>query len=267
MATTKIKIQDIIAAKQSRKISMVTCYDSAFAKIIDRTPIDMILVGDSMGNVVLGMEDTISVTLDHIVHHTRAVTNVVRNPLVVADMPFMTYKASVEQAMNNAARLVQEGGAHAVKLEGGVEICPQIKAIVDAGIPVVGHLGLTPQSINSLGGHRVQGRSETAATKMMNDAIAIEEAGAFAIVFEMIPSNLGKKVTGSLSVPTIGIGAGSEVDGQVLVLHDLLGFDEEFNPKFLKKYANLSSLVFEALSSYDREVKGGVFPGASNGYE
>ena len=247
------------------KISMVTCYDSAFGKLVEASPVDMVLVGDSMGNVVLGYDSTIPVTIDAMVHHTAAVTRVVKRPFVAADMPFLTY-ASVTDALRNAGRLIQEGGAAAVKLEGGESICPQVHALVSAGIPVIGHLGLTPQSVHTLGGYKVQGKTKEARARLLADAKALQAAGAFCIVLELVPAELAKEVTAALEIPTIGIGAGAFCDGQVLVLHDLLGFDQTFAPKFLKKYANLGEVVANALKSYDSEVKSQAFPKAEHSF-
>ena len=253
--------------KQSgEKISMITCYDAAFAALLDRTGIDMILVGDSLGNVVLGFKDTIPVTMEHMVHHTAAVARATQKAMLVADMPFLSYNLSVKQAMKNAGRLIQDAGAHAVKLEGGVPVCPQVRAITQAGIPVVGHLGLTPQSVHALGGYRVQGRGDQ-GQRLLDDALALQEAGACAVVLELIPQALAAQVTQSLVIPTIGIGAGSVTDGQVLVLHDMLGFNSDFSPKFLKKYANLGQIVVEAVESYDAEVKQGQFPKPEHGFQ
>jgi 3-methyl-2-oxobutanoate hydroxymethyltransferase len=247
------------------RVSMVTCYDSAFGRIVENSSIDMVLVGDSLGNVLLGYESTIPVTIADMVHHTAAVTRVVKRPFVAADMPFMSY-ATVDSALENAARLVQSGGAHGVKLEGGASICPQINALVSAGIPVVGHLGLTPQSVHALSGYKVQARDKDARKRLISDAKALESAGAFCVVLEMIPSSLAKAVSKELTIPTIGIGAGAGCDGQVLVMHDLLGFDDSFKPKFLKKYANLSKVISEALASYDKDVKTGKFPAAEHSF-
>ncbi|WP_234996190.1 3-methyl-2-oxobutanoate hydroxymethyltransferase [Pseudobacteriovorax antillogorgiicola] len=244
---------------QSEKITMITCYDGAFASLMNQTDIDAVLVGDSMGNVVLGFDDTIPVTMDMMVHHTAAVSRILQGPLLIADMPFMSYNISVEQALENASRLVQEGGAQAVKLEGGEEILPQVKAITNAGIPVVGHLGLTPQKIHALGGYRVQGRGDE-GVRLSEDAKLLEEAGCFALVLELVPDELAKSVTASLQIPTIGIGAGAGTSGQVLVLHDLLGFNDDFKPKFLKTYANLGQIIRNALQEYVSDVKGGSFP-------
>lgn len=247
------------------KISMVTCYDSAFGRLVDASPIDMILVGDSLGNVILGHESTIPVTISDMVHHTAAVTRVVKRAFVAADMPFMTY-ATVESAMQNAARLIQDGGAAAVKLEGGESICPQVHALVAAGIPVIGHLGLTPQSVHALGGYKVQGKTKEARKRILADAKALEAAGVFCIVLELVPADLAKEITEVLQIPTIGIGAGAYCSGQVLVLHDLLGFNQDFSPKFLKKYADLGSIVANALKTYDIDVKSQKFPAAEHSF-
>lgn len=254
-----------VMKQQGEKISVVTCYDAAFAKLVSESPIDVVLVGDSMGNVVLGYKDTISVTMEHMVHHTAAVSRGLNGPLLVADMPFMSYNESVSQAVRNAARLMQEGGAQAVKLEGGFEVLPQVKALTAAGIPVMGHLGLTPQKIHSLGGFKVQGRgAEGEALK--EAAVALQEAGVFSLVLELVPKQLSQQVTKALSVPTIGIGAGVDCDGQVLVLHDLLGFDSGFTPKFLKRYAQLDEVICDALRNYSEEVKAGHYPGDEHSF-
>lgn len=261
-----VTVASLIAKKTNgERISMVTCYDSAFGRIVELSPIDMVLVGDSLGNVLLGYDSTIPVTIEDMVHHTAAVTRVVTRPFVAADMPFMTY-ATRDDALKNAARLVQEGGAQAVKLEGGASICTQIDALVSNGIPVIGHLGLTPQSVHALSGYKVQAREKEAQKKLLADAKALQDAGVFCIVLEMIPESLGGKVSKSLEIPTIGIGAGGGCDGQVLVMHDLLGFDASFKPKFLKKYADLNKIIGEALASYDKDVKSGKFPSAEHSF-
>jgi 3-methyl-2-oxobutanoate hydroxymethyltransferase len=247
------------------RISMVTCYDSAFGRIVELSPIDMVLVGDSLGNVLLGYDSTIPVTIEDMIHHTAAVTRVVRRPFVAADMPFLTY-ATRDDALKNAGRLIQEGGAHAVKLEGGESICPQVEALVSNGIPVIGHLGLTPQSVHALSGYKVQAKEKEAQKKLKSDAKALQEAGAFCVVLEMIPGSLGSAVSKSLEIPTIGIGAGAGCDGQVLVMHDLLGFDASFKPKFLKKYADLNKIISEALAGYDKDIKLGKFPAAEHSF-
>jgi 3-methyl-2-oxobutanoate hydroxymethyltransferase len=262
-----VSIKTISQRKDAgEKISMVTCYDAAFARLVESSPIDLVLVGDSLGNVMLGLDDTTQVTMEHMISHTAAVSRILKRPLVCADLPFLSYQDSPGLALRNAGRLVQEGGAHCVKLEGGQQWVPQIKALVSAGIPVMGHLGLTPQSLHMLGGYKVQGRDEKAQLQMLRDAKALEEAGVFALVLELIPRELAKQITASVKVPTIGIGAGPDCDGQVLVLHDLLGFDGGFNPRFLKKYADFDTLVHQALSTFNDEVKAGVFPAVNNSF-
>lgn len=254
------------AKQEGRKLSMVTCYDACFARLVDHSGIDMVLVGDSLGNVIMGHEDTTQVTMSDMLHHSKAVSRVLRKPLLCVDMPFLSYQVSPEQALENAGSLVQQGGAQCVKLEGGRSLIPQVKKLVQAGIPVMGHLGLTPQKINTLGGYRIQGRDEEQRRELLADAKALEDAGVFALVLELVPSELAGAITESLQIPTIGIGAGHSCDGQVLVLQDLLGFDEGFEPKFLKKYANLGPLVSQALTRFDQEVKDGVFPSAKHSF-
>jgi 3-methyl-2-oxobutanoate hydroxymethyltransferase len=263
----KITVPGLRSMKnEGSKITMVTCYDAAFGRIIEACDIDVVLVGDSLGNVVLGFDSTIPVTMAAMLHHTAAVTRSVKTPLVCADMPFLSY-ATVETALQNAGQLIQLAGAQAVKLEGGTDIVPQVKSLVGQGIPVMGHLGLTPQSIHAMGSYRVQGRDEASRSRMKADAKALEEAGAFALVLEMVPADLSAEISKSLNIPVIGIGAGSQCDGQVLVLHDLLGFQEDFNPKFLKKYANLGSAVRDAVNLYSKEVKSGAFPDAAHSFQ
>jgi len=243
-------------------ITMLTAYDYSMAKILDEAGIDMILVGDSLGNVVLGYDSTLPVTMDDMVHHVKAVCRGASRALVVADMPFMSYQVSLEEALRNAGRFMKETGAKAVKLEGGREIIETIRAIVNAGIPVVGHLGLTPQYVHQLGGYRVQGKDTAAAEKMIDDALALEEAGVFAIVLECVPSPLGRLITEKLKVAaTIGIGAGPHCDGQVLVVNDLLGLYPGHTPRFVKKYANLHEQVNGAIKQYIDEVRERSFPG------
>jgi len=249
-----------------RKLSMVTCYDAAFARLVDLSGVDMVLVGDSLGNVMLGHDSTIPVRLDDMIHHSAAVARVLTRAFLVVDMPFMACQVSVEQALTNCARVMQEGGAQAVKIEGGGAVLPQIRALVAAGIPVMGHLGLTPQSVHALGGYRVQGRTDAVRRQLLEDAVALEAAGVFSLVLEMVPTDLAAEVAQKLKIPVIGIGAGAGTDGQVLVLQDLLGFDESFNPKFLKKYANLGKAVRDALDAFDRDVKSGAFPDASHSF-
>lgn len=255
------------AKHEKTKISMLTAYDYSTAKLMNDAGINAILVGDSLGNVVLGYEDTISVTMEDMIHHTAAVSRGAKDALVVADMPFMSYQASVYDAVVNAGRLMKEGRANAVKLEGGKEVCPQIKAIVDAGIPVCAHIGLTPQSVNAFGGHRVQGKTEAAARKLIEDALAVQQAGAFAVVIEAVPEKLATLVTEKLDIVTIGIGAGSGCDGQVLVYQDMLGMFSDFTPKFVKRYANIGEMMTEAFKKYDEEVKSTAFPSAEHTYK
>lgn len=252
--------------KKGEKISMLTAYDYSTAKLIDEAGINMILVGDSLGNTILGYEDTISVTMEDMIHHGAAVARGARNALVVVDMPFMSYQTSVYDAVVNAGRLMKEGRAGAVKLEGGIEVCPQIKAITDVGIPVCAHLGLTPQSINAFGGFKVQGKTEAAAKKLLADAKAVEEAGAFAVVLECVPAKLAELVTKELTIPTIGIGAGNVCDGQVLVYQDMLGMFSDFTPKFVKRFENIGEIMKNAFAEYDREVKAGSFPAKEHEY-
>ncbi len=255
------------AKENGEKLTMLTAYDYSTAKLIDEAGVNSILVGDSLGNVILGYEDTISVTMEDMIHHGAAVARGAKNALVVIDMPFMSYQTSVYDALVNAGRLMKEGRGDAVKLEGGVEVCPQIKAIVDAGIPVCAHIGLTPQSINAFGGFKVQGKSETAAKKLLEDAKAVEEAGAFAVVIEGVPAKIAALITEQLHIPTIGIGAGKDCDGQVLVYQDMLGMFSDFTPKFVKRYANIGEVMKEAFQNYIKEVQDGVFPAEENTYK
>lgn len=255
------------AKKEGTKISMLTAYDYSTAKLMDAAGINSILVGDSLGNVVLGYDDTTAVTMEDMIHHTAAVSRGAKNALVIADMPFMSYQTSVYDAVVNAGRLIKEGRANAVKLEGGKEVCPQIKAIVDAGIPVCAHIGLTPQSINAFGGNKVQGKTEAAAKKLLEDALSVQEAGAFAAVIEAVPKKLASLITEKLNIVTIGIGAGSGCDGQVLVYQDMLGMFSDFTPKFVKKYANIGGIMTDAFKKYDEEVKSAAFPSEEHTYK
>ena len=255
------------AKENGQKITMLTAYDYSTAKLMDEAGIDMILVGDSLGNVILGYEDTISVTMEDMIDHGAAVSRGVKETMVVVDMPFMSYQISVEEAVTNAGRLMKEGRANAVKLEGGKSVCPQIKAITQAGIPVVAHLGLTPQSINALGGYKVQGKSEDAAKKLLEDALAVQEAGAFALVLECVPTKLASLITKKLTIPTIGIGAGNECDGQVLVYQDMLGMFSDYVPKFVKQFAQVGEIMKKAFSDYKEEVASGAFPAEKNSYK
>ncbi len=251
---------------RQEKISMLTSYDYSTAGLVDQAGLDMILVGDSLGMVVLGYENTLAVTMDDMVHHTRAVVRGTQNAMVVADMPFLSYHVSTEEAVRNAGRFIQEGGAQAVKLEGGVERVEAVKAILDAQIPVMGHIGLTPQSVNQFGGFKVQGKDLETARKLLRDAQALDKVGVFSIVLECVPSALAKKITEEVSVSTIGIGAGPDCDGQVLVINDMLGMFSGHIPKFVKKYVNLQPLIMEALKSYKKEVEEGSFPGPEHGF-
>jgi 3-methyl-2-oxobutanoate hydroxymethyltransferase len=248
------------------KISMLTAYDYSMATMVDAAGIDLILVGDSLGMVFLGYENTLAVTMDEMIHHTKAVVRGTKNAMVVGDMPFLSYHISVEEAVRNAGRFIQEAGAQAVKLEGGQERIPVVKAILDAQIPVMGHIGLTPQSVNAFGGFKVQGKDLETATKLIKDAQVLAEAGVFAIVLEGVPTKLAEKITAAVSVPTIGIGAGHHCDGQVLVINDMLGMFRGHIPKFVKKFANLEPLIIEALQGYKREVEAGTFPGDEHGF-
>jgi len=242
------------------KITMLTAYDYSTAKLMEEAGINMILVGDSLGMVMLGYEDTIPVTMEDMIHHTRAVTRATNETFVVGDMPFMSYHVSTEQAVANAGRLIKEGMCQAVKLEGGAKVCPQIRAIVDAQIPVCAHIGLTPQSVNAFGGFKVQGKTEEAARQLIEDAKAVEAAGAFMVVLECVPEKLAKIITETVSIPTIGIGAGNGCDGQVLVYQDMLNMYGGIKPKFVKQFANLGDVMREAFKEYSREVKEGSFP-------
>ncbi|EES49344.1 3-methyl-2-oxobutanoate hydroxymethyltransferase [Clostridium botulinum] len=245
---------------KGKKISMLTAYDYSMAKIIDESGINGILIGDSLGMVIKGEEDTLSVTVDEIIYHTKSVKKGAKNALIVSDMPFLSYHTSVEEAVKNAGKMIKEGGANAVKLEGGASVIKQIKAIVDAQIPVMGHLGLTPQSVNAFGGFKIQGKSEEAAKRLIEDAKLIEEAGAFAIVLECVPKKVAEIITKEISIPTIGIGAGNECDGQILVYQDMLGMFDDFIPKFVKQYANIGAQMREAIQIYIGEVAEGSFP-------
>ena len=256
-----------MAKEKNEKLTMLTAYDYSTAKIIDESGVNGILVGDSLGMVCLGYEDTLSVTMEDMIHHTRAVARGVKNTLVVADMPFMSYQTSVYDAVVNAGRLIKEGRAHVVKLEGGVEVCDKIEAIVKASIPVMAHIGLTPQSVNAFGGFKVQGKDEEAAKKLIESALAIEKAGAFAVVLECVPAKLAAIITEKVSIPTIGIGAGAQCDGQILVYQDMLGMYSDFTPKFVKKYEALGEKMNVAFKKYIEEVKDGVFPAEEHSFK
>lgn len=254
------------AKAEGRKLAMLTAYDYSTAKLQDEAGVDGILIGDSLGNVILGYEDTLSVTMEDMIHHSRAVARGASHALIVCDMPFLSYEVSVEDAVRNAGRLLKEGRANAVKLEGGREVCPQVRAIVAAGIPVMGHLGLTPQSIHKFGTYNVRAKDEEEAEKLVRDAHLLEDAGCFAIVLEKIPAALGTRVASELRIPIIGIGAGGGVDGQVLVIHDMLGINKGFSPRFLRRYADLHEVMTGAVTSYVEDVKSGDFPNESEQY-
>jgi 3-methyl-2-oxobutanoate hydroxymethyltransferase len=263
----RITINQIKEMKpKGEKVTMLTAYDYATAKIIDEVGIPLILVGDSLGMVVLGYESTIPVTMDEMLHHTRAVVRGTKQAMVIGDMPFMTYHISVAEALKNAARFIQDGGAQAVKLEGGVTVAEKVSRIVDCGIPVMGHIGLTPQSVNQLGGYKVQGKTLGSANKLIEDALALEEAGAFAIVLETVPTPLATLISQRISIPTIGIGAGIGCDGQVQIINDILGSFTDFVPKHAKRYSRLSDIMSSAITEYYNEVKAGSFPTAEQSF-
>jgi len=257
----KVTVPGIKAMKeQNDKITMLTAYDTPFARILDEAGVDILLVGDSVGSVVAGYTNTLPVTIDEMIYHTRAVVRGTERALVVIDMPFMSYQISIEDAKRNAGRMIKESGAEAVKLEGGVNMKDIIEAICAIDIPVMGHIGLTPQSIHQMGGHKVQGKVEEQKRKIIEDAVAVEEAGAFAVVLECIPTELAQEITEQLSIPTIGIGAGVHCDGQVLVIHDLLGLLGDFRPSFVKSYVDLRKVISQAVEEYMKEVRNGAFP-------
>lgn len=253
--------------KKGKKIVMLTAYDAPSAEILSECGVDIILVGDSVGNSLLGYESTVPVTLDDVIHHCAAVSRARPKSLIIGDMPFMSYKVSIEQALQNCALMLQKGGAEAVKLEGGKREVEIVKAVVDSGIPVMGHIGLTPQSIYEFGGYRIQGRTAKDAKHLVEQALRLQEAGVFSMVIELVPSVTAKKITESVDIPTIGIGAGPHCDGQVLVLHDMLGLFQDFKPTFVKRYANLRELMVNAVNEYSREVRDGVFPDSDHSFE
>jgi len=263
-APKKIRVPDLTLMKErGERIVMLTAYDATMARLLDRAGVDLLLVGDSLGNVILGLDTTIPVTLDAMIHHTRAVTRGANRALVVADMPFLTYQISLEQALQNAARLFQEGGAAAVKLEGGRAVVETVRRLAAAGLPVMGHLGLTPQHVHRLGGMRQQARNDEAAQELIADALALEDAGAFALVLEAIPDAVAEMVTSRLEIPTIGIGAGPHCDGQVLVSYDALGLFDSFVPPFVKQYAQVGQMILNAAQNYANDVREGAFPKAA----
>ena len=259
---------DLVAMKsRGEKIVAITAYDALFASLVDAAGVDLILVGDSLASVLCGEETTLSATVEQMTYHGRIVVRGVSRAFVVVDMPFLSYQVSVEQAVRNAGTILKETGAGAVKLEGGLEIVDAVSTIVRAGIPVMGHLGFTPQSVHALGGHRVQGKDEEAAARLVEGAVALEDAGASSIVLELMPTSAARRVTEAVSIPTVGIGAGPGCDGQVLVLHDMLGLNEGFSARFLKRYAELGKTAREAVADYAREVRDGAYPAAEHGYE
>ena len=261
---TTLVVQEM--KRKGEKITMLTAYDYSTAAVVDQAGVDMILVGDSLGMCVLGYDSTLPVTMEDMIHHTKAVSRAVKRALVIADMPFMSYQVSTEEALRNAGRFMQEAGAHAIKLEGGREVAEVVRRTVAAGIPVMGHLGLTPQSVHQLGGYKVQGKGESAGKRILEDARILEEAGAFSIVLECVPEGLADEISKALRIPTIGIGGGVHCDGQVLVVNDMLGLFEKFTPKFVKKYANLNVDMKEAVGRYVDEVRKGVFPGKEHSF-
>ena len=268
MSGDKVTVLDVQQAKEEgRKLVMITAYDYPLGLLADEAGMDIVLVGDSLGMVVLGMEGTVAVTMEHMIHHIQAVVRGCKGPLIVGDMPFMSYNISLGEAVYNAGRLVKEGGCEVVKLEGGVDFAPTIRAIVKAGIPVMGHIGLTPQTASALGGFKIQGKDATAAKQIIDDAKAIEDAGVFSIILEAVPAPLGKLISETVKVPVIGIGAGPEVDGQVLVIHDVVGLFDRFVPKFVKQFANVKKVMLEALIDYKQEVAEVKFPGPEHSFK
>ena len=261
-------VHDLKKSKaEKRPISMVTCYDYTTARLVAQSDVDTVLIGDSCGMVCAGCDSTVPVTIDEIIYHARCTRRGAPDKFTIADMPFLSYQAGVNDAVKNAGRIMKETGVQAVKLEGGEEFADEIRAIVRASIPVIGHLGFTPQSVNIFGGNKVQGREASAAEKMIRDAKTVEQCGASAVVLEMVPESLAADISAALTIPTIGIGGGRYCDGQVLVISDLLGMNESFNPKFLKKYADLSSVIRAALNEYDRDVKSRTFPAEENSFK
>ena len=267
-APKSVTTLDLVKMKAAgTRIVVLTCYDALFARLLDASGIDVLLVGDSVNQVLGGAESTLSATLEQMIYHTRIVRRGTRRALVVCDMPFLTYQVTREDAIRNAGRAMAQTGCHAVKVEGGVHIAPTVRALVEVGIPVMGHIGLTPQSLHALGGARVQGRDDVAAQRLKNDATALQAAGAFAVVLELVPAALAGEITESLTIPTIGIGAGPSCDGQVLVLHDMLGLNEEFNAKFVKQYAQLAGEVRRAAGAFAEEVRAGRYPGPEHSFQ
>ena len=268
MSGNKVTVLDVQQAKEeNRKLTMMTAYDYPFGLLADEAGIDIVLVGDSLGMVVMGLEGTVEVNMEHMIHHIRAVARGCKNPFIVGDMPFMSYNTSIREAIMNAGRLLKEGGCESIKLEGGVDFAPTIEAIVRAGIPVQGHIGLTPQTASALGGFKMQGRDAAAAKQIIDDAKALEDAGVFSMILEAVPAPLGKLVAEAVKVPVIGIGAGPDVDGQVLVTHDMIGLFDKFVPKFVKQYTNIRKVILEALSEYKQDVVDVQFPAPEHSFK
>ena len=264
----KITVQDFLRMKsEGKKITMLTAYDYPFAKILDEAGIEGILVGDSLGMVVQGRDNTLPVTMDEMIYHTCMVSRAVENALVIGDMPFMSYQAGVAEAVRNAGRFLKEAGASAVKLEGGAEVAGQVKAMTKSDIPVMAHIGLTPQSVHRMGGYKVQGKTDEASRRLIEEAHIMEDAGAFSLLLEAIPMKLAKRITAELSIPTIGIGAGPYCDGQVLVLHDVIGMFERFAPKFVRRYANIKEEALRAVREYKEDVESGKFPSEKESFK
>ena len=267
MKTARVTIPTLLEWKKNkRKITALTAYDYSFARFLDETEIDIVLVGDSLGMVSLGYENTLPVTMADMIHHTRAVRRGIHRALVVGDMPFMSYQVSDQEAIQNAGRFIKEGGAEAVKLEGGAQVLDRVQALVQAGISVMGHVGLTPQSVHQLGGYKVQGKNFLNARQIKKDALGLQKAGAFAVVIEGIPADLAAEITAELNIPTIGIGAGPQCDGQILVTQDMLGMNLDFSPKFVKKFADVGTTIQSALKDYIEEVRSGSFPDEEHSY-
>ena len=263
-----VTIPDIQQAKaEDRKLVMLTAYDYPFGLLADQAEVDMVLVGDSLGMVVMGLDGTVEVTMDHMIHHIKAVVRGCKGPLVIGDMPFMSYNTSVRESIHNAGRLMKEGGCDAVKLEGGLNFVPTVEAIVKAGIPVQGHIGLTPQTASALGGFKMQGKDAAAAKQIIEDARGLQDAGVFSIVLEAVPAPLGKLVSEAVRVPIIGIGAGPDVDGQVLVTHDMVGLFDKFIPKFVKQYTQIRTIILDAMNAYKKDAQAGAFPGPEHSFK
>ncbi len=267
MSQKKVTITDIMAAKsEGRKLVMLTAYDYPMGQLVDLAGVDIALVGDSLGMVVMGLDGTVAVTMEDMIHHTQAVCRGCKRAFIIGDMPFMSYNTSVRDAIMNAGRLMKEGGCDAVKLEGGADFAPTVEAIVKAGIPVQGHIGLTPQTASALGGFKTQGRDLKSALRIIEDAKSMESAGCFSIILEAVPAGVGKLVADSVAIPVIGIGAGADVDGQVLVTHDMIGLFDRFVPKFVKQYTQIRPAIIEAMEAYAKEVRGGAFPAADHSF-